>query len=177
VSILLFDTEFKNCCFFGSSFVMMDSIDLNRLANVELEDWASSLKLIELQVLLFNLNFSTFVQVIKLCGLTGSIIGGFGAVKLMNSNVPFALVFGVFFVEGNVLYSLISNEAHKIPERVNELKFKMVVGSRKKEVTRVVRSIPELGIRAGSFNVMEREATLIFVDYSLRQILSLLLAF
>jgi hypothetical protein len=121
--------------------------------------------------------------VIKLCGLGGSIIGGFGAVKLMNSNVPFALVYGMLFVDGNVIYSLISNEAHKIPERVNELKLKMVAGSgkwrsqrKKEEVRRVVMSIQELGIRAGSFNVMEREATLIFVDYGIRQIASLLLA-
>jgi hypothetical protein len=117
-------------------------------------------------------------------GLTGSIIGGFGAVKLWNSNVPLALLYGVLFVEGNSVYSLFSNGAHEIPERVKELKLKMVAGSvkwrgerKKEEVGRVLRSIQELGIRAGSFNVMEREATLLFVNFGIQQIVSLLLAF
>jgi hypothetical protein len=51
------------------------------------------------------------------------------------------------------------------------------VGSEKAELKRVVRSIPELGVKAGSFNVMERESTLIFLDFSVQQIIDLLLAY
>jgi hypothetical protein len=143
-----------------------------------------SLSLIKLQVLLFNLNFSQVVYNSKLIAFGASIIGGFGAFQLLDTNIPFVLVYGLFFLEGNFVYNLIFNRAFKIPERVKEVKMGMIAGSsewgvkaRKEEVRRFVRSTQVVGIQAGGFNVMERESTLIFTNFGIQQIVSLLLAF
>jgi hypothetical protein len=116
--------------------------------------------------------------------LASSIIGGFGALKLLHKNPTFAAFYSSIFMYGNVVFNLIFNRTYRIPEKVKEIKREMVVDSgkwrvqpMKGETKRVARSIQELGIRAGSFNVMERESTLIFVDFGVRQIVSLLLAF
>jgi hypothetical protein len=152
-----------------------------------------SLVLIKLQILLFNLNFSTIVYFTKMIALAASIIGGFGALKLLDRNVPFACVYGVMFMEGNVLYSIMFNRSFRIPEKMDEIKREMLAGCsrwrssnsnsdlilkrKKEEVRAVVRSMPELGVEAGSFNLMERESTLLFTDFSVQQIVGLRIAF
>ena len=45
------------------------------------------------------------------------------------------------------------------------------------EYKKTLRSMQRLGIQAGGFNYVERESTLIFLDYVFQQILRLLLAF
>jgi hypothetical protein len=153
---------------------------------------AVTVRVIQVQMLLFNLNLSTTVYLSKLISLTASIVGGFGALKIMGTNVPFALFYGLLFVEGNLAFNIMFDKAHRIPEAVKEMKRVMLAGSSnlkrqgkakadsnsdKKEVKKIVRSIQELGIQAGGFNKMERESTLIFGNYSVQQIVSLLLAF
>lgn len=69
-----------------------------------------------------------------------------------------------------------------IPEMVRLAKSNMLLrarrGSRLQDIYRIiqkrVRSVPEVGIQVGCFHTFERFATLVFVDYVLRNIVGLL---
>jgi hypothetical protein len=91
---------------------------------------------------------------------------------------------GLLAMDANILNNFMFNGAHRIPEGLEEVKRVMLVNSRgwrvkarKDEVKRVVRSIQECGIRAGGFQVIERESTLIFMGFSFQKILELLITF
>jgi hypothetical protein len=143
-----------------------------------------SIRVVQVQVLLFNVNLSTTVYLAKLMALLASIIGGFGALKLMDNNAHYAAAFGLMFFEANFIYNIMFDKAWRIPAMVEEVKMAMIaqsssceVEAEKEELKKVVRSIQKLGIQAGAFNVMERESTLIFTDFSVQQIVDLTLTF
>ena len=111
-------------------------------------------------------------------------MGGFGLIKLLNKNLVLALAFGIIFILGIIFFPITFNGTHQITEKVEELKREILVKSRKvqmrngiKEVEMILKSVPRLGIKVGGFNYMERESTLIFLQYVLEQIVSLLLTF
>ena len=72
----------------------------------------------------------------------------------------------------------------KSRRRLKELKREILVSSRKvrtrsgiKEVEMILKSVQRLGIKVGGFGYVERESTLIFLQYVLEQIVSLLITF
>ena len=74
--------------------------------------------------------------------------------------------------------------SYKVTEKNEDLKRLMEIVSaglvkseEKKYWGRVLRSMPRMGMRLGGFNQVEREAVPIFIDFSVKQIVSLLLAF
>ena len=131
----------------------------------ELERRISRLLLIKYEILLFNNNFSTAVYVLKMSAITFGIVGGFGFLSLIDKNPVLALGFGNIFIVDTITF----NGTHRIPEKVEELKRDILVKSRK------VLGIP--GIKVGGFNYMERESTLIFLQYVLERIVDLLITF
>ena len=143
-----------------------------------------ALRLIKYEMILFNQNFSTIVQLTKNIALSAAIVGGFGSLKLWSKDVLFILVFVNVFVVGILAFTITFNPTYQITETVEELKRKIFVKSKKlrtrsqlREVEKILKSVQTLRIRAGGFNYMERESTLMFLHFVLQQILSLLLAF
>ena len=143
-----------------------------------------ALRLIKYEMILFNQNFSTIVQLTKNIACTTAIVGGFGSLKLWSKNILFSLVFGNIFVVGILAFTITFNPTYQITETVEELKREILAKSRKmctrgqvREVEKILKSVQTLRIRAGGFNYMERESTLIFLDFVSQQILSLLLTF
>jgi len=180
--------------------------------------------LIKFQILLFNRNISLIVYNTKLIALSAAIVGGFGLLRLIHRNLPFAFVYGNIFIVGILSYIIPFNRTYQISENVNELKREILasagnferqiqqVGELKAQTSssgtcdhrslslswggktftnqfdktrfmkvteykKTLRSMQRLGIQAGGFNYVERESTLIFLDYVFQQILRLLLAF
>ena len=107
---------------------------------------------------------------------------------LSQDNYLFAGMFGNFFVIGILTFTIMFDRTQVITEAVEELKVEILVNSRKirsqcgrsqnivKEAEKTVRSVPVLKVRAG-VDYVERESTLIFLQYVLEQIVSLLIAF
>jgi len=150
----------------------------------ELESAISRLLRIKYEILLFNNNFSTAVYVFKMSTISAGIVGGFGFMSLLDKNPLLALVFGNFFIVAISSFSITFNGTHQITEKVEELKRDILVKSRKvrtrsgmKEVEMILKSVQRLGIKVGGFNYMERESTLIFLQYVLEQIVDLLITF
>ena len=150
----------------------------------ELESGISSLRLIKYEVLLFNDTFSTAVYLCKLTAISNGIVGGFGFLKLLDQNPVLALVFGNIFIVAILVFPITFNGTHQITEKVEELKREILVKSRKvrtrggvNEVEKILKSVQRLGIKQGGFNYIERQSTLIFLQYVLEQIVSLLITF
>jgi len=83
-----------------------------------------------------------------------------------------------------IAYIGIYQFAYKITEKIEKLKELMGIKSAflvdledKKYWKRALRSIPRMAINVGSFNRVEREAVPIFLDFSVKQIVSLLITF
>ena len=182
-----------------------------------------ALKLIKVQIFLFNHNFSLIVYHTKLIALAAALVGGFGGLRLIHRNLPFAFLYGNCFIVGTLSYIIPFNRTYQISENVNELKREILASAENlervklqveenkaqtfsssptfdhgslcwggktftnqfdttrfmkvTEYKKTLRSIQRLGIQAGGFNYVERESTLIFLNYVFQQILSLLLAF
>ena len=80
-------------------------------------------------------------------------------------------------------YGMFQN-AYQITEKSEELKRMMLVKSgslvrpgERKYWERLLRSVPRMGVRLGGFNRVEREAVPIFIDFSVCQIVDILIAF
>jgi hypothetical protein len=153
------------------------------------------LQLTNLHIHLFNLHLSLIIYLTKLICLISAILGGFGGLKLITKNPLFASIYCLIFLEGIIFYNVVFNRAFRIPENVAGLKRSMcmmkiksaseskwcsnveILRKRKEIRQRILRSIPVLGFQAGNFNTIERESSLIFLDFVFQQIVSLLLAF
>ena len=145
-----------------------------------------SLRLIKYEMILFNNNFKLIIYYTKLIALAASIIGGFGCLKLLSQdNYLFAGMFGLFFVLASPTFTILFDRTQEITESVEELKVEILLSSRKvrsmrsqiliKEAEKIVKSVQVLKIRAG-VDFIERESTLIFLQYVVEQIVSLLIA-
>ena len=78
--------------------------------------------LIKLQILLFNRNISLIVYNTKLIAVGAAIVGGFGLLRLIHRNLPYAFVYGNVFIVGILSYIIPFNRTYQISENVNELK-------------------------------------------------------
>ena len=83
-----------------------------------------------------------------------------------------------------IAYVAMFQLAYEVNEKSKDLKTLMEVKSifvanpeDRKYWGRVLRSIPRMGMNVGGFNRVEREAVPVYIDFSIKQIVSILLAF
>lgn len=196
-----------------------------------------SLKFIKMLVALYNIDFSTANYLLKILCLIASVLGGFGAIKLMHTNPPYAAIYAMIFIEAAFLYNAIFDNAYTITEKTKLLKTQIALSLwnvenekvenrgqnfenpinpvevkdlldeeferleipraskeregklvREKEIERAaavekvamakdLQAVRKLGIQLGTFYVIEREATLVFMGFVVEQIVGLLLTF
>jgi hypothetical protein len=137
-----------------------------------------------LQLHLFNTHMSEIVFWSKLGCLTGAIMGGFAFIRLIETDALFATMYASVAINCFGCFIFMYNKADELTEGVEELKRRVQLKAigfcvgEEREIIRVkVRAIPRMGIQCGGFSVIERESTPIFLDFSFKQIMSLLLAF
>jgi hypothetical protein len=138
---------------------------------------------LHLHVELFNLSTGFVVYLCKLIALLASIIGGFGAIVLMSSQPRFAAIFGLFFLDGIILYTVIFGKAYRVTDAVEELKKDILAEIprlrskvHRDEYRRILRSIPWLGVRDGLYK-LDRQSVFVFTDFAVGKIVDLVLTF
>jgi len=149
-----------------------------------LEEASVSLRELQTFLKIYNRVFSKLLWQIKLSCLLITIISQFAAIRLIHSNPLLALFYTSIDFGAVVTYFGIFQFAHKVTEKVEDLLELMEIQSallvnsvEKKYWKRVLRSIPRMGIEIGGFGPVEREAIPIFVNFSVQQIVSLLITF
>ena len=143
-----------------------------------------TLRELELHLKFFNLVFSDVLWCIKVLLLVVTILAGFSTIRLIHTNPVLGCLYTYISVSSIMMYVGIFQFAYKVTEKLEDLTKLMEILSaglvnsgERKYWTMVLRSIPRMGINLGGFNRVEREAIPIFIDFSVGQIVSLLLAF
>ena len=78
------------------------------------------------------------------------------------------------------IYTVIYEKAFKIPELFEQVAVSALLhlrGDRRDVFRRQIQSIPRTGIKVGNFHKMERESTLIFMDFVVKNIVNMLVAY
>ena len=138
---------------------------------------------LELYLKFFNLVYADVLWAIKVNFLCLTILCGFSSIRLIHTNPFLGCLYIYLFLFSIVNYIGMFQFAFKVTEKVEQLKESMEIKSAglvnladKKYWKRALRSIPRMGINVGGFSRVEREAVPIFIDFSVKQIVSALLA-
>ena len=157
---------------------------MNQNASAGLEHAMRTLRELELHLKFFNLGFADVLWGLKVFFLGGTIFAGFSAIRLIHKNPVFGCLYTYICLACTILYIGMFGFAYKVTEKLEELTklMEIVSGSlvnpgERKYWTKVLRSIPRMGMSVGGFSQVEREAVPIFIDFCVGQIVSLLLAF
>ena len=139
---------------------------------------------VHLAMTIYNVSTARVVFANKLLNLSGGIIGLYFFLRLILLQPVLAMFFLALAFDCNTYYMVMWDNASLIPVMLKELKDQVgraTEGGRADHnsmyIRRVIRSIPDIGMSVGGFRSMERDSTLIFMDFVLRNVLSLLLAF
>ena len=132
-------------------------------------------------VALFNTLNSQGIFFIKLFFISSGTLRGYTALSSWDK-LPRAIVSSVLFSENLVLYSVVYEKAFAVPDGFKAGKKAVLVGIMTSKLgmmcrayaKRCVRSIPNAGIRVGSFHTFERLSTPIFIDFIVRNVVGLL---
>ena len=153
-------------------------------ASALLKDSMRTLRELELHLNFFNLSFADVLWFVKVLLLCVVILSGFSAIRLIHTNPVFGCLYTYICLACTILYIRMFGFAYKVTEKLEELTkwMEIVSGSlvnpgERKYWTKVLRSIPRMGISVGGFSQVEKQAVPIFIDFCVGQIVSLLLAF
>ena len=130
----------------------------------------------------FNLGFANVLWGYKLLFLVATILSGFSVIRLMHTNPVLGCLYTYACLVGIILDIGFFQFPYKVSEKMEDLTKLMEITSaglvnpeERKYWARVLRSIPRMGMSLGGFSQVEREAVPIFIDFSVQQIVSLLL--
>ena len=143
---------------------------------------------------LVNVLFSRILFTGKLMALTCSICGSYYAIRHIHTDGSRLLLsfFTCVSVDALAIYIISCRQLHQVPSLCREIKFQCLYYLRKRqlEVSHVVpvsqallemkyilRGIPIIGVSDGGFRAMESLSTLIFIDFYVQHVISLLIAF
>ena len=149
-----------------------------------LEEALGTLRELELYLKMFNLGFASVLWGFKVVLLGVTILSGFSAIHLVRTNPVLGCFYAYILLLCIIAYVGMFQFAYKVTEKLEDLTKRMKIMSgyivspeERKYWARVLRSIPRMGMSLGGFNKVEREAVPIFIDFCIKQIVSLLLAF
>jgi len=114
----------------------------------------------------------------------GTVVCGFSAIRISNK-IPILGFFNISVgLAAVIIFIGLFQFAYKVTEKTEKLVEVMEVKSaslvnveERKYWQRVFRSIPRMGMKVGGFYRVEREAVPIFVDFCVKQIVTLLITF
>ena len=125
----------------------------------------------------------------KLVSLGISIISGYAAIAHFKEHPVFGVMYYVIFFDVTLAYTLLYEKAFRTPalfkRAVNAERMKLCTGQygemrtfvKNKVLTRQLRSIPSMGIKVGKFHTLERASTPVFLDFVVKNIVTLLIGF
>ncbi|CAG7785067.1 unnamed protein product [Allacma fusca] len=95
-----------------------------------------------------------------------------------------AVAFAIIGVQAVLAFVVTFNDAFGVPEKISELKRNVRLSSRrltraehKREIERLLWSVPEVGIKIGGFHTFQRTSTLEFLAFVTENIASLLVSY
>ena len=136
-------------------------------------------------ITLCNALFINIVFTGKLMALACSILGTYYVLSSDNPSYVFVLFFGSLSLEAILFYTVSCQELFSVPRVMEGFKehCSMMVNKREnmmtpreKKVRKYrIKAMRQIGIKDGGFRVLESVSTLLFIDFYLNTVISLLL--
>ncbi|CAG7786703.1 unnamed protein product [Allacma fusca] len=128
---------------------------------------------ISLLINLFNSSNSVIIFILKVVCATFGIVSGFFAVEYFGLNPALGVYNYSISIDMSILYAVTFEKAFHIPDKIHSFKNEILIKARRlqlstpdqKYIERLVKSIPEGGIKVGIFKTFERISTPEFVDF------------
>ena len=135
-----------------------------------------------LTMTIFNIATARSVFAQKLLALLASIFGMYFFVRLVFIEPVAAVFFFTMLAEGSTFYSVLYGYVDSIPESIQTFKRELNIkaatrGRQSGYLKRVGNSMRCVGLQVGSFRNMERDSTLIFIDFVSSNVGSLLISY
>ena len=153
-------------------------------SSISLTKVFGSVRELQLYLQFFNLVYEYVVWGLKVYFLWNTVLSGFSSIRLMDRHPVMGGLYLYIGMAVVLTYVGMFQFAYQVQGKMEDLGKMMELSSaslvsleEKKYWSRVLRSIPRMGMRVGGFNQVERESVLIFIDFSVCQILDLLLTF
>ena len=136
----------------------------------------------QLSVSRFNMSFAGVLFTFNLATMSVAVaIFGFTFSIKFNTQRPLLAGTSTFYgFEGLVMFAMLYNDVFRIPYYADDMKTVLRISSMKlanpvqtKQMKLTLKSIPQVGVKVGSFRFLERESTLIFIDCIANQVASL----
>ena len=134
---------------------------------------------------LCNVLFSDVLFTGKLMALACSILGTFYIIFSENSSLMLMLFFGALSVQAIAFYTVSCHKLFGVKDVVGKMKenCELMVDKKGNNLTPRERKIfhyqlkalPTIGIKDGGFRILQSESTLLFIDFYLNNVISLLL--
>ena len=144
------------------------------------------LRKVQLELVLFNASNIHLVFGMKVAFIGTSILTGFAAIQLFHDDRLLSVVSAVILVNNLFVFNLVYDKGFSIPRRVTrlrsllveKLKLAHVVTQEERGVlTRQVKSIGIVAVRVGHFHHLERTSTPKFLDFCIKNIMRIVLAY
>ena len=129
--------------------------------------------------MLNNLN-SHLIFIGKLTAISLCTLSGYAAVAHFREHPIFGIMYYAILLDTTLIYTMVYDKAFKIPrwfQETTNFALLHLRGKRRDIFSRQIRSIPRTGIKVGNFHTMERVSTLVFIDFVVRNIVNLLVAY
>ena len=141
------------------------------------------LRKIQLRVFYFNRVCSMIAYSLKLLCLSECIVGVFFCIKLLRHHHLIGVVSGVAGGMMWYCYSVLYNGGFELPCLIQVCRNELMRRSRvlppwsRMVIARQIRSLGRVEVSMGGFHGLERSSTILFLDFVLNQICSLIITF
>ncbi|CAG7824391.1 unnamed protein product, partial [Allacma fusca] len=158
--------------------------DLENLTQDRLWSALQSCRRVNLNIVLYNQSFAYTHYLFKISSITASVVCIFCGLEWLQSAPVHAFPIMVIGVEVMIVFVIMYDNAFGIPEAMESLKERILMvsvlyeDSRKHGYTkRTVKAVSNSGVKVGSFSTFESTSTPVFVDFVMKNVVNLLLAF
>lgn len=128
---------------------------------------------------IFNVSTSRVIFAHKLLCLSAGIVGMYFLVRLIFLLPLVTLMFIVLLFNAITFYSVMWGNVSVIPDTVDMLRKSLMLKSQRRGnsiARRFIKSVPCMAVRVGSFRGMERDSTLLFLDFVGRNTAAMLIS-
>ncbi|CAG7732386.1 unnamed protein product [Allacma fusca] len=169
-----------------SERLVLESASMRRLTRDEpcFRTLFKNFRTTQLLISTFNIGYAPAVYLFKMMSLTFSVLCGYSGIRYF-SKIGIAIYLLAISVYMMFYYVATFGRAFYIPERMESFKIELLrtaqLSQAKRSVVKhlekQVASVPNVGIKVGTFHTMERESTPIFIDFVIKTIASLLIMY
>ena len=142
------------------------------------------LRCLQLYVNMVNVINSYIIFTFKLICIGMCIVCGYAAIAHLKEHPIFGIMFYFLFFDHVLTYASLYEKAFRIPVLFQEARRLLRLRSRdervparRKILKMQLESIPTVGIKVGTFHMMERESTPVFLNYVLTNVVNMLVAY